>query len=126
MQGDVYLVLDILSLFITVLVSIYLALLVSVLLLMLFFHLKRMILQMDEGKWIAYFNTIKAKGLFLRMLFCFFIALLLIAAFNTYVFWQGNLMYGGLLIACGIFHISFKLYTKKAEYIDKMKNQFPK
>ncbi len=50
MQGDVYLILDILNLFITLLVSIYLALLVSVLLLMLFFHLKRLILQMDEGK----------------------------------------------------------------------------
>lgn len=119
-------ILDILSLFITVLASIYLALLVSVLLLMLFFHMKRTIQHMDEGKWIAYFNTIKAKGLMMRMMVSFFVSLVLIAVFNTYVLWQGNMMYGGLLVACGVFHILFKLYTKKAAYAEKIKNHFPK
>ena len=53
------------------------------------------------------------RKMFMTQMLYFFILLIVVACINTLFIWQGNFYFGIGLIAFGIFHILFKIITKK-------------
>lgn len=102
---------SILNLAFTFFISIYLCIFLStgLLVLTLTLRAKKMVHKMPTPQ-----KEVQRKMFMTQMLY-FFILLIVVACINTLFIWQGNFYFGIGLIAFGIFHILFKIITKKEQ-----------
>lgn len=91
----------------------------SILLLLGFFKGKRSLQKMTPQTWQAYFEKIGNRGLLFRMYCCYFAALVLLAALDSFLYWDGLYAYGIALIIAGIFRGLLK-YRQHKENLWKM------
>lgn len=106
------------------LISIKVSAILSIGFLMIHFRIKRAIQQMTAQKWETYFDKIGPRGLFLRIIGYYWVALALITYWNMQNFWQGSWAYGLALLLAGAVRLIFRYTTKKTQFQQMMNDRF--